>query len=142
MNTITITKHESGQEVGYICWYSPDEYDVEYIITVLHVHDLFRGRGYGTLLIKSMLIKIESNLSITIKLDDCSDFTGQCNNIYYKLGFRNLDDTQQEVMTIYIESVFDFVNQIKIKDFDSVLFEHNIEKDVTILIKNRCEYKC
>lgn len=138
MNTITITK-SSGQEIGYICWYSPDEYDVEYIITVLHVHDVFRRQGYGTLLIKSMLIKLEKlRIPIGIKLDDCSDFFGTRECIYYKLGFRS---THDEVMTIHITSVFDFVNQIKIKDFD-VLFIHDDEnfkqRDVTTLIKNRC----
>lgn len=112
MNTITIFK--GVNEVGYICW-RPDV-----VITVLHVHEEFRHHGYGTLLIKCMLIKLGRRKNLTIKLEDCSDFTGTCNSIYYKLGFRTIHDN---VMKLYIKSL----DPIKIKKIENITFTHDDE---------------
>jgi len=122
MQTITIFK-DDDIEIGYICW-RPN-----IVITVLHVHEEFRNQGYGTLLIKCMLIKLGRRKTLDIKLDDCSDFSGTCNSIYYKLGFRYVGDDNS--MFIHIKSVFDFINQIKIKksiEFQKLTCRHDDEK--------------
>ena len=105
MNTLTITL-ESGQEIGYICWYV---IDLCVTLNVLHVHDVFQRQGYGTLLIQSMLNTLDVPLYITV--DDCSDLSGTSESIYYKFGFRLIDDK----MTVHT----DFINHIDLKNITS-----------------------
>ena len=62
--------------------------------------------SHGTLLIQSMLGTLVSPLYITV--DDCSDFSGTSESIYYKFGFRLVND----IMTVHT----DFINHVDVKN--------------------------
>jgi len=134
MNTITINTI-NDQEIGYICWHNPGDKNSCLHITVLHVHDVFRKLGYGTLLIKCMLIHFGKKIRrpLKIKLDDCSDYSGSTESIYYKLGFRCINNDNE--MRIYIKSLFDYINTIKIKTFSNLKITHDDENFKNINIK-------
>ena len=95
MNTLTMSLASSGQEIGYICWYVIDS---DVTLNVLHVHDVFQGQGYGTLLIKSMY-KTFSVAPLYLHVDDCSSLSGTPASIYNKIGSPKLYDTLDVVLT-------------------------------------------
>ena len=82
MNTLTMSLASSGQEIS----------------DVLHVHDVFQGQGYGTLLIKSMY-KTFSVAPLYLHVDDCSSLSGTPASIYNKIGSPKLYDTLDVVLT-------------------------------------------
>lgn len=138
MNQLSI-KNINDYEIGYITW--SDLSDSEIIITGLYIWDEFQGFGYGTFLLKCMLINLGRNIKdIEIKLDDCSDRTSSCDNIYYKAGFRMQNDDQPEIMSISItkfNTIYDFIVKIpnKIIDFENITFLLSslifVNKDIT-----------
>jgi len=90
MNTLTMSLESSGQEVGYICWYLLDS---TLFLNVLHVHDIFQKKGYGTLLIKTMY-KTFVSPPLYVCVDDCSDLSGSPDSIYNKMFSLKLYSTE------------------------------------------------
>lgn len=99
-DTYKILLFEKEKEIGYIIFH----YDkLNILITSLYVYE--KGQGYGSVLMIFFLCFIINNIHDSyyikkISLDDCSDLACTKKSIYYKLGFRILDDRSMEIMRI------------------------------------------
>lgn len=85
MTKITLFIRKNKKCIGYSIFYLNSKIAT---ITDVYIDEPFRGQGYGTKLVKSVIKYIKKYKKISqIELDDMSDIHG-INNIYYKCGFR------------------------------------------------------
>lgn len=94
-------------------------------VSILHVEvaDDHKSKGIGSLLMLHAILKIwKDGGPIKIHLDDMSDNALTKHSIYYKLGFRIMDETSMEVMSLFIN---------KTPPMDSTLYSYSsTEKSV------------
>ena len=109
-------------------------------ISYLNVFNEYKGKSYGTLLILFAIQYIIENIHNSyfiknIKLDDCSDYSGSTNSIYYKLGFRNYDTNNREELFIKFFNKNNDINDINLKtiyDLYDYIYNNNLDKLNTI----------
>lgn len=137
--TIKITDNINKNKIGFISFIYNDKNNKIYI-SYLNVFNDYKGKGYGTLLIlfsvKYMIDNIYNSYFIKdIKLHDCSDFSGSSNSIYYKLGFRNYDNKNED--ELFVKFFKNNNNNIKtIYDLYHYIYNNNIDKLNTINFKS------
>lgn len=127
----------NNNRIGYISFIY-NENKKKIYISYLNVYNEYKNKGYGTLLILFSIKYIIENIYNSyfikeIKLDDCSDYSGTPNSIYYKVGFRNYNIKNQEELFIKffnnrnniinnpnIKTIYDLYNYIKNNNFDKL----------------------
>ena len=100
---ITLNKN-NGLEFGYIIYsiYENNSINISSLY-ITDVNEQGKGYGYGLLILFLCYIiktKHDAYFIEKIHLDDCSDLALTKHSIYYKFGFRILDDNRTEVMRI------------------------------------------
>ena len=124
-------------KIGYISFIYNEKTKKIYI-SYLNIYNEYKNKGYGTLLIlfsiKYLIENIYNSYFIKeIKLDDCSDYSGTPNSIYYKVGFRNYDIKNEEqlfikffnnkinrINNLNIKNIYDLYDYIKNNNFDKL----------------------
>lgn len=120
--------------IGYISFIY-NEKSKKIYISYLNVYNEYKNKGYGTLLILFSIKYIIENIYNSyfikeIKLDDCSDYSGTPNSIYYKVGFRNYNIKNEEelfikffnnkINNVNIKTIYDLYDYIKDNNFDKL----------------------
>jgi hypothetical protein len=101
---ITLNKYDGSGEFGYIIYNIYNQKSIN--VSSLYITDeneQGKGYGYGLLILfLCYVIKTRNNAYFIkkINLDDCSDLALTKCSIYYKFGFRILNDLNSEVMQI------------------------------------------
>jgi len=124
--------------IGYINFIYYNQTNKIYI-SYLNVFNNYKGKGYGTLLILFSIRFIIENIHNSyfikeIKLDDCSDYSCSTNSIYYKLGFRNYSQRNEELFVKFFNNNQN-KNEIKFKtiyDLYDYIYINNLIKLNTI----------
>lgn len=137
--TIKITDIINKNKIGFISFIYNDKTNKVYI-SYLNIYNEYKGKGYGTLLIlfsiKYMIENIDNSYFIkNIKLDDCSDYSGTYNSIYYKLGFRNYNYKNKEELFVKFFNNNE-CNLKTIYDLYDYIYNNNIDKLNTIKFKS------
>ena len=123
-----------NNRIGYISFIYNEKKKKIYI-SYLNVYNEYKNKGYGTLLILFSIKYIIENIYNSyfikeIKLDDCSDYSGTPNSIYYKVGFRNYNIKNEEelfikffnnkINNLNIKTIYDLYDYIKDNNFDKL----------------------
>lgn len=119
-------------KIGYIAFIYNTKTKKIYI-SYLDIYSKYRNQGYGTLLILSSLYYLINNIHNSyfikeIKLHDCSDYSGTTNSIYYKLGFRNYDKNNEEILIVKFLNNKNEINIKTIYDLYEFILNNNIDK--------------
>ena len=120
--------------IGYISFIYNEKKKKIYI-SYLNIYNEYKNKGYGTLIILFSIKYIIENIYNSyfikeIKLDDCSDYSGTPNSIYYKVGFRNYNIKNEEelfikffnnkINNLNIKTIYDLYDYIKDNNFDKL----------------------
>lgn len=100
--TLKIILDNNNENIGYIIY---NLFKKEIIVSSLYINDKYQGMGYGTLLMILFICYVLNNIEDAyyikkISLDDCSAKTCTKKSLYYKLGFRILNNYTMEIMSI------------------------------------------
>ena len=129
-----------NNRIGYISFIYNEKKKKIYI-SYLNVYNEYKNKGYGTLLILFSIKYIIENIYNSyfikeIKLDDCSEYSGTPNSIYYKLGFRNYNIKNEEELFIkFFNNRNNIINNLNIKtiyDLYDYIKNNNFNKLNTI----------
>ena len=72
----------------------------EWFVGFVHVKKRFRGLGFGTLLMKTLIRRARHDAVATVTLDDCLDNSES--DFYTRLGFTADHDGSGNGMTLYL----------------------------------------
>lgn len=119
MFNYSIKISNSKNKIGFINFIYNEKNNKIYI-SYLNIFNQYRNKGYGTLLILISLNQIINNIYNSyfikeIKLDDCSERSGQKDSIYYKLGFRNYNPKNKEELFVKFFNKNKYNDELKLK---------------------------
>lgn len=122
-------------KIGFISFIH-NEVSNKIYISYLNIFPEYKRKGYGTLLILFSIKYIIENIYNSyfikyIKLDDCSDFSGTPDSIYYKLGFRNYNDKNEEELFVkffHKNKINEGLNIKTIYDLYDYIYKNNLHK--------------
>lgn len=123
----------NNNKIGFISFIYNEKTKYIYI-SFLNVYNAYKSKGYGTLLIlfsiKYIIDNIHNSYFIkNIKLDDCSDYSGNSNSIYYKLGFRNYNSNYKEELFVkFFNKKKNDINLKTIYDLYDYIYKNNLDK--------------